>query len=76
MTRLKLAEARFRAALESVENAAGTVGENLDQAAKLPERVAELKKTMVATWKEIEAEGPSEWWLGAKGRAKGGKVAY
>ncbi len=43
MSRLKLAEARFRAALESVENAAGTVGENLDQAAKLPERVAELE---------------------------------
>jgi hypothetical protein len=43
MSRLDLAQDRFRAALESIENAAGAVGESLDQAAKLPERIAELE---------------------------------
>jgi hypothetical protein len=43
MSRLDLARDRFRAALEAVENAAGSVGESLDQAAKLPERIAELE---------------------------------
>lgn len=59
MSRLKLAEARFRAALESIENAAGSVGENLDEAAKLPERVAELeaeRETLMARIAELEDE--------------------
>jgi chromosome segregation ATPase len=43
MTRLDVAQNRFRAALEAVENAAGSVGESLDTAAKLPERIAELE---------------------------------
>jgi chromosome segregation ATPase len=43
MSRLDVAQNRFRAALEAVENAAGSVGESLDQAAKLPERLAELE---------------------------------
>ncbi len=43
MSRLELAQNRFLAALEAVENAAATVGETLDQAAKLPERVAGLE---------------------------------
>ena len=43
MSRLDLARNRFRAALEALENATGSVGESLDQAAKLPERVAELE---------------------------------
>jgi chromosome segregation ATPase len=43
MSRLDLASERFQAALESLENAAGSVGENLDAAAKLPERLAELE---------------------------------
>ena len=43
MSRLDLAQNRFRAALEALENATGSVGESLDQAAKLPERVAELE---------------------------------
>jgi cell division protein ZapA len=54
-----LAETRFRAALESVENAAGAVGENLDQAAKLPERVAELeaeRERLMARIAELEDE--------------------
>lgn len=59
MSRLKLAEARFRAALESIENAAGSVGENLDEAAKLPERVAELeaeRESLMARVAELEDE--------------------
>lgn len=59
MSRLKLAEARFRAALESIENAAGSVGENLDEAAKLPERVAELeaeRESLLARIAELEDE--------------------
>jgi chromosome segregation ATPase len=59
MSRLELAQTRFRAALESVENAAGAVGENLDQAAKLPERVAELeaeRERLMARIAELEDE--------------------
>ena len=43
MSRLDLAAERFRTALESLENAAGSVGESLDTAAKMLERVAELE---------------------------------
>lgn len=43
MSRLNLAQDRFRAALQALENAAGSVGESLDLAAKMPERVAELE---------------------------------
>lgn len=59
MSRLKLAEARFRAALERIENAAGSVGENLDEAAKLPERIAELeseRENLLARIAELEEE--------------------
>lgn len=59
MSRLKLAEARFRAALESIENTAGSVGENLDEAAKLPERIAELeseRESLMARIAELEEE--------------------
>lgn len=43
MSRLDVAQKRFRAALEALEGAAGGVGESLDCAAKLPERIAELE---------------------------------
>ena len=59
MSRLKLAESLFRAALESIENAAGSVGEDLDQAAKLPERIAELeaeREGLLARIAELEEE--------------------
>ena len=42
MSRLDLAQNRFQAALAALENTAASVGENLDAAAKLPERIAEL----------------------------------
>ena len=56
---LDLAAERFRAALESLENAAGSVGESLDSAAKLPERVAELeaeRERLLAKIAELEEE--------------------
>lgn len=59
MSRLDLAAKRFQAALESLENAAGSVGESLDTAAKLPERVAELeaeRETLLAKIAELEDE--------------------
>jgi chromosome segregation ATPase len=43
MSRLDVAQKRFRTALATLENAAGGIGESLDSAAKLPERIAELE---------------------------------
>jgi ParB-like chromosome segregation protein Spo0J len=59
MSRLDLAQNRFREALEAVENAAAAVGESLDTAAKLPERVAEMeaeRETLLARIAELEEE--------------------
>ena len=59
MTRLDLAQNRFQAALEVLENAAASVGESLDAAAKLPERVAELegeRDRLLARITELEDE--------------------
>lgn len=59
MSRLDLAQNRFRAALEALENASGSVGESLDMAAKLPERIAELeseREKLLARITELEDE--------------------
>jgi prefoldin subunit 5 len=59
MSRLELAQDRFRAALETLQNAAAGVGENLDAAAKLPERVAELeaeREKLLARIAELDEE--------------------
>jgi chromosome segregation ATPase len=59
MSRLNLAQKRFQAALEVLENAAASVGESLDMAAKLPERVAELemeREKLLARIAELEEE--------------------
>ncbi len=59
MSRLDLAQNRFREALEAVENAAASVGESLDTAAKLPERVADLeaeRESLLARIAELEEE--------------------
>ena len=59
MSRLELAQNRFVAALDALENAAGSVGETLDQAAKLPERLAELeieRVKLLARIAELEDE--------------------
>ena len=59
MSRLDLAQKRFQAALESLENAAASVGESLDGAAKLPERISELemdREKLLARIAELEEE--------------------
>ena len=59
MSRLDLAQNRFQAALEALENTVATVGENLDAAAKLPERIAELeadREKLLARIAELEEE--------------------
>ena len=59
MSRLDLAQKRFQTALESLENAAASVGESLDGAAKLPERIAELemdREKLLARIAELEEE--------------------
>jgi chromosome segregation ATPase len=59
MSRLDLAQNRFQAALEALENAAASVGESLDTAAKLPERIAELemeRDRLLARIAELEEE--------------------
>jgi chromosome segregation ATPase len=59
MSRLDLAQNRFRAALEALENAAAAVGENLDHAAKAPERLAALedeRERLLARIAELEDE--------------------
>jgi hypothetical protein len=59
MSRLDLAQKRFQTALESLENAAAVVGESLDGAAKLPERIAELemdREKLLARVAELEEE--------------------
>ena len=59
MSRLDLAQNRFQAALEALENAAASIGESLDTAAKLPERIAELemeRDRLIARIAELEEE--------------------
>ncbi len=36
--------------------------EQNDLAAKMPEKTEEMKKIILQVWRDIEAEGPSEWW--------------
>ena len=59
MSRLDLAQNRFQAALAALENTVASVGENLDAAAKLPERIAELeaeREKLLARIAELEEE--------------------
>ncbi|MDB4408970.1 sulfatase-like hydrolase/transferase, partial [Akkermansiaceae bacterium] len=52
--------------------------EKNDLAAEMPEKAAEMKTTLLKLWKEIETEGPSEWWKEGRQQKpkKGGKVSY
>ena len=59
MSRLDLAQNRFQAALAALENTVASVAENLDAAAKLPERIAELeaeREKLLARVAELEEE--------------------
>ena len=37
--------------------------EENDLAAAMPEKTEEMKKRLLKVWKQIEEEGPKEWWL-------------
>ncbi|WPJ96241.1 sulfatase-like hydrolase/transferase [Coraliomargarita algicola] len=41
-------------------------------ASAMPEKLAQMKHQLLATWNAIETEGPSEWWINATGRPKKG----
>jgi arylsulfatase A-like enzyme len=42
----------------------------------LPEKAKEMQDAMLKLWKEIEAEGPKEWWQHGKASAKNGGLSY
>lgn len=51
--------------------------EQNDLAAKMPEKTEEMKKELFKVWKQIEAEGPKEWWLGERNKPmRGAKLNY
>nr|NIO10092.1 sulfatase-like hydrolase/transferase [Deltaproteobacteria bacterium] len=54
--------------------------EKNDLAAEMPKKTAEMKAILLKTWKEIEEEGPNDWWEKAKVsptmKKKGAKLAY
>ena len=51
--------------------------EKNDLAKSMPEKTEEMKKTLFKVWKDIETEGPDEWWKNERQKpAKGGKVNY
>lgn len=49
--------------------------EKNDLATEMPEKTEEMKTTLLNLWKEIETEGPKEWWQNAKPK-KGNKLGY
>jgi hypothetical protein len=59
MNRIDVAKGRFLAALETLENAAAEVGENLDRGAREAEKVAQLqgeRDRLLARVTELEDE--------------------
>lgn len=51
--------------------------EENDLAATMPEKTEEMKNTLFKVWKNIEAEGPKEWWLNERQKPmKGAKLSY
>mgnify|MGYP001137119798 CR=1 FL=1 len=59
MNRIDVAKGRFLAALETLENTAGEVGESLDRAAREAEKLAQLKAErdrLLARVAELEDE--------------------
>ena len=51
--------------------------EENDLAATMPEKTGEMKDILFQVWKQIEAEGPKEWWLGEKNPSmKGATLNY
>ena len=59
MSRLELAQKRFRAALDTLENAADSVGENLESAARASDRLAQAdaeRERLLARVAELEEQ--------------------
>lgn len=51
--------------------------EENDLSKKNPEKLAEMKAKLLEVWKDIEEEGPKEWWLGGKQKPTGkAKLSY
>ena len=51
--------------------------EKKDLAGQMPEKLEELKKALFEVWKNIEQEGPKEWWLNERQKpVKGAKLNY
>ena len=51
--------------------------EEHDLSASMPDKTAEMKNKLFEVWKDIEAEGPDEWWKNERQKpARGGKVNY
>lgn len=51
--------------------------EENDLAEKMPEKLEEMKKELFKVWKQIESEGPKEWWLSETQKPmKGAKLSY
>lgn len=48
-----------------------------DLASKMPEKAEEMKQILLGLWKDIEAEGPSEWWKNERQKpSRGSKLNY
>ena len=51
--------------------------EENDLASAMPERTEVMKKTLFKVWKDIESEGPKEWWLNERQKpTRGAKLNY
>ena len=51
--------------------------EEHDLAASLPEKTEAMKERLFAVWKQIESEGPDQWWKHERQKpVRGGKVNY
>jgi len=51
--------------------------EKTDLAAKMPEKTEEMKQQLFKVWKDIETEGPDEWWKSERQKpVRGGTVNY
>ena len=58
-------------------NIAEDENETKDLSAEHPEKLKELKDSIQNMWKNIEHEGPKEWWHAEKQKpSKGGKLSY
>jgi len=51
--------------------------EENDLAASMPEKTDAMKKQLFKVWKEIESEGPDEWWKSERQKpVRGGRLNY